>query len=69
MQAGAKPLNPSPAGHAIVTGGSSGIGLALARLLAQEAMDITLIARDRARLDTALAVLEIARQHPRQAFR
>lgn len=59
----------SPAGHAIITGGSSGIGLALARLLAQEAMDITLIARDPARLDAALAVLETARKHPHQSFR
>ncbi|HEX3881223.1 MAG TPA: SDR family oxidoreductase [Stellaceae bacterium] len=65
----AKPVSSSPAGHAIVTGGSSGIGLALARLLAREAMDITLIARDEARLAAALALLEDGRKHPFQSFR
>jgi len=69
MTVTAKPVSLSPAGHAIITGGSSGIGLALARRLAQEAMDITLIARDPARLDAALAALEAGRKHPFQAFR
>jgi 3-dehydrosphinganine reductase len=69
MTLSAKPVSLSPAGHAIITGGSSGIGLALARLFAREAMDITLIARDPARLDAAVAALEAARKHPFQAFR
>ena len=41
--------------HAIITGGSSGIGKAVAKLLAQQGANISLIARDR-------ALLEIARQ-------
>lgn len=69
MTASGRPVSLSPAGHAIITGGSSGIGLALARLLAQEAMDITLVARDPARLDAAIAALEAGRKHPFQAFR
>jgi 3-dehydrosphinganine reductase len=36
--------------HAIITGGSSGIGKAVAKLLAQQGANITLIARDRHKL-------------------
>jgi 3-dehydrosphinganine reductase len=36
--------------HAIVTGGSSGIGKAVAKLLAQQGANLTLIARDRPKL-------------------
>jgi 3-dehydrosphinganine reductase len=36
--------------HAIITGGSSGIGKAVAKLLAQQGANITLIARDRQKL-------------------
>jgi 3-dehydrosphinganine reductase len=39
--------------HAIVTGGSSGIGLATARLLAAAGARVSLVARDEARLDAA----------------
>ena len=39
--------------HAIITGGSSGIGKALAKLLAQQGANITLIARDRQKLESA----------------
>ena len=43
--------------HAIISGGSSGIGLALARLLAREGWNLTLLARDAARLEAARAEL------------
>ena len=43
--------------HVIITGGSSGIGKATAKLLAQQGANISLIARDRAKL--ALAQQEI----------
>jgi len=37
-------------GHAVISGGSSGIGLALARRLAAEGLDLTILARDAGRL-------------------
>ncbi len=40
--------------HAIVTGGSQGIGLATARILTARGARVSLIARDRARLDDAV---------------
>jgi len=49
------------AGHAIVTGGSSGIGLATARLLARRGFGLSLIARDETRLAAALAAVEAER--------
>jgi NAD(P)-dependent dehydrogenase (short-subunit alcohol dehydrogenase family) len=39
--------------RAIVTGGSRGIGLAIARVLAAEGADLALVARDRSTLETA----------------
>jgi 3-dehydrosphinganine reductase len=39
--------------HAIVTGGSSGIGLETARLLGERGARVSLVARDRGRLDSA----------------
>ncbi|MGZ8762583.1 MAG: SDR family oxidoreductase [Acidimicrobiia bacterium] len=39
--------------HAIVTGGSSGIGLETARLLGERGARVSLVARDRGRLDDA----------------
>ena len=39
--------------HAIITGGSSGIGKATAKLLAQQGVNISLIARDRSKLKVA----------------
>jgi len=58
-----------PAGHAIVTGGSSGIGLATARLLAQRGLDVTLIARRKAPLAAAIAALDAVRTRQDQSFR
>jgi 3-dehydrosphinganine reductase len=40
--------------HAIVTGGSQGIGLSTARILADRGARVSLIARDQARLDDAV---------------
>lgn len=43
-------------GHLIVTGGSSGIGLEVAKLAATEGCDVTILARRPAELDKAAAV-------------
>jgi 3-dehydrosphinganine reductase len=47
--------------HAIITGGSSGIGLAIARQLASRGSNITIIARNVDRLTSAKAEIEKAR--------
>jgi NAD(P)-dependent dehydrogenase (short-subunit alcohol dehydrogenase family) len=41
--------------HAIITGGSRGIGLATAKALAAEGVDVALVSRNQAELDTAAA--------------
>ncbi len=43
--------------HAVVTGGSRGIGLAIARALVEAGANVTLMARDAVRLESAIAVL------------
>lgn len=50
----AAPLTPS---HVIITGGSSGIGLALARLYLERGASVTLIARSAKRLQEAAVLL------------
>ena len=54
--------------HAIITGGSSGIGLAVAKQLAAQGMSLTLIARDEQRLAQALAELRRLPARPGQQF-
>lgn len=53
-------MKPAPQQHAIITGGSSGIGKALACLLASRGMHISIIARDTARLEQARAEIAAA---------
>ena len=55
--------------NAIVTGGSSGIGKVTARLLAQRGANVTIVARNRQRLDQALLEIEGARLNQQQRFR
>ncbi|MDJ0633913.1 MAG: SDR family oxidoreductase [Xenococcaceae cyanobacterium MO_188.B29] len=52
--------------HAIITGGSSGIGKATAKLLAQQGANISIIARDRAKLDLAKQEIETVRVNSNQ---
>ena len=51
---------------ALVTGGSSGIGLAIARLLAQQGAHVWLVARRKEILETALSAVAAARLDPFQ---
>jgi NAD(P)-dependent dehydrogenase (short-subunit alcohol dehydrogenase family) len=48
-------------GHAVISGGSSGIGLALARQLVGAGWDLTILARDKGRLAAAEAELSALR--------
>lgn len=52
--------------HAIITGGSSGIGRATAVRLAREGAHVTIVARGRIRLDEASAAIAAARIAPEQ---
>lgn len=52
--------------HALISGGSSGIGLKLAEKLFAKGWDVSLIARDKVRLQQAQNAIDRKRQSPRQ---
>lgn len=54
---GKYPFNPYKK-HCIVTGGSSGLGFAIAKILVQKGGYVTILARDQLRLDQAKSQLE-----------
>lgn len=52
--------------HCYITGGSAGLGLSLAILLTKKGADVSIVARNKERLDKALAELEVClRSHSR----
>ncbi len=55
--------------HVIITGGSSGIGRATARLLTRRGAHVSIIARRQPLLDETLAELESLRENPAQRLR
>ncbi|KAJ6505368.1 hypothetical protein C8R45DRAFT_1181640 [Mycena sanguinolenta] len=52
--------------HCYVTGGSTGLGLELAKLLAKKGAHVSIVARNQERLDNALAQIEEERKFPGQ---
>lgn len=54
--------------NVIITGGSSGIGRATAKLLAASGANVFVIARDQAKLDRVLGEIEAERIRPEQRF-
>lgn len=60
----------SPEGlHVYITGGSQGLGLALAKLVARKGAHVSIVARTQSKLDDALKELEANRQSPDQIFK
>ncbi|RDB18310.1 3-ketodihydrosphingosine reductase TSC10 [Hypsizygus marmoreus] len=55
--------------HTYVTGGSTGLGLSLAILLTKRGAHVSIVARNKERLDNALAQLEDARVRPEQILK
>ncbi|PPQ97052.1 hypothetical protein CVT26_001275 [Gymnopilus dilepis] len=55
--------------HVYVTGGSSGLGLSLALLLAEKGAHISIVARNQEKLDAALGLIEQKRVSPSQIFK
>ncbi|KAH9821517.1 hypothetical protein DFH28DRAFT_1078867 [Melampsora americana] len=54
--------------HCYIGGGSQGLGLSLACLLARKGSHVTIVSRSQKKLDEALAVIETNRQQPSQIF-
>jgi len=54
--------------HCYITGGSSGLGLALAKMLAEQGAHVTIVARDSKRLSSALVEIETFRRSENQIF-
>lgn len=54
------PATSTPPDLALVTGGSSGIGLAIAHALVSDGLTTIIVGRDKAKLDSAVAALEVA---------
>ncbi|KAN0080352.1 hypothetical protein V8E55_009918 [Tylopilus felleus] len=54
--------------HVYITGGSQGLGLALAKILAKRGANISIVARTQSKLDNALKELETLRVSPTQSF-
>ena len=48
--------------HVLITGGSSGIGLALAKMCSAAGADVTLVARNKEKLAAAATEVEAARK-------
>ncbi|KAH0587645.1 hypothetical protein H2248_006413 [Termitomyces sp. 'cryptogamus'] len=55
--------------HCYVTGGSAGLGLYLAILLTKKGADVSIVARNEERLQSALEQLESVRQTPNQILK
>ncbi|KAJ7596088.1 oxidoreductase [Mycena floridula] len=52
--------------HVYVTGGSTGLGLSVSKILVQNGANVSIVARRQSKLDQALTELEKLRQNPNQ---
>ncbi|KAF8153817.1 oxidoreductase [Crassisporium funariophilum] len=55
--------------HAYITGGSTGLGLSLAKILTQKGAHVSIVARNQSNLDKAIVELEELRVSPSQIIR